>query len=244
MQVMHDSMTRLLECAKRRTQGVPAHLRVLDAADLGRRMDQSPQTITNWKTRGVSERGAIAAERIFGCPAAWVLTGAGAPPNWTHEQHAPEGGATRVVAHQASQPGQYATISRPTRVPVLHQGRPTSAGELQMITHQPAGTVEAAGVSTEAFAIRIEGDELFPALRHGMFVICDPAAPCVPGEWVLLELANGTMHVRELLFGQAEDITTVGVLGGQRRTTPRAEVRRVTAIVGTAFASRWAALQS
>ena len=113
-----------------------------------------------------------------------------------------------------------------------------------MIRQQPEGTVEAAGVSSEAFAIRIEGDELFPALRHGMFVICDPAAPCTPGEWVLLELADGTLHVRELLFGQAEDITTVSVLGGQRRTTARAEVRRVCAVVGTAFASRWQALQS
>lgn len=42
---------------------------------LGTAMDASPQTVTNWAERGVSRDGALAAERLTGCSAAWILDG-------------------------------------------------------------------------------------------------------------------------------------------------------------------------
>jgi hypothetical protein len=42
---------------------------------LGRLLRVTPAVITNWKARGVSKDGAIAAEKILGCQAHWLLNG-------------------------------------------------------------------------------------------------------------------------------------------------------------------------
>ena len=70
---MHDSFKRLLDAARH-----PAALRkATTAAALGRLLGESPQVMTNWKARGVSQGGALKAERLIGCSANWVLEGAG-----------------------------------------------------------------------------------------------------------------------------------------------------------------------
>ena len=69
----HESMVRLLACAATATKGSTRPVRAW--ADLAVWLDVSPQTMTNWKNRGVSTEGALAAERAFGCLAVWVLEG-------------------------------------------------------------------------------------------------------------------------------------------------------------------------
>lgn len=59
----HPSVERLLE-ASGVTQEETAKL-----------IDESPQTITNWKKRGVSKAGALKAAAIFGVSANWILKG-------------------------------------------------------------------------------------------------------------------------------------------------------------------------
>lgn len=70
-------MLRLLEFAIMATNGDKEP--VLDWASLGLRLGVSSAVITNWKARGVSEAGAIQAERMLGCSAVWVLFGEGLP---------------------------------------------------------------------------------------------------------------------------------------------------------------------
>ncbi len=50
---------------------------VLKESDLAFVLHASPQTMTNWKARGVSKLGALAAERQFGVSSLWVLDGTG-----------------------------------------------------------------------------------------------------------------------------------------------------------------------
>lgn len=70
---MHDSSKRLLDFAKEATAARSDGIQTF--GDLARRMGVSSATMTNWKTRGVSKEGAIAAEALFGCSVQWVLTG-------------------------------------------------------------------------------------------------------------------------------------------------------------------------
>lgn len=77
----HPSMQRLLEHARRVTAGTPSP--VMDWRSLLIRLQASPATITNWKRRGLSKEGALAAEREFGCSAAWLLDGDAAAPGPT-----------------------------------------------------------------------------------------------------------------------------------------------------------------
>lgn len=63
----HASFGRLMDAAK--AAGVSG------AATLARALNVSPQVVTNWKGRGVSQDGALLAERAFGCSASYILDG-------------------------------------------------------------------------------------------------------------------------------------------------------------------------
>ena len=63
---MHDSFKRLLEASNNLSQ-----------EEIARRIDESPQTLTNWKKRGVSKSGSLKAAAEFGCSANWILSGVG-----------------------------------------------------------------------------------------------------------------------------------------------------------------------
>lgn len=75
----HDSYTRLFSAAQAATIG--KRERVDSQSTLARAMTVSQQTVHNWRERGVSRDGALAAQRVFGISATFILTGkAPAPP--------------------------------------------------------------------------------------------------------------------------------------------------------------------
>jgi hypothetical protein len=65
----------------------PTTARLYEAADelrdvrgqsaVARLLNVSPQVMKNWEARGVSEGGALLAQKIIGCDANWILNGAG-----------------------------------------------------------------------------------------------------------------------------------------------------------------------
>lgn len=59
----HPSVIRLLEASK------------MTQEETAKAIDESPQTITNWKKRGVSKAGALKAAAQFGVSANWILKG-------------------------------------------------------------------------------------------------------------------------------------------------------------------------
>lgn len=70
---LHESIQRLLECAKKATQASTNP--VTDEGSLRNRMGITSATFSNWKTRGISKEGAIRAEALFGCSVAYLMTG-------------------------------------------------------------------------------------------------------------------------------------------------------------------------
>lgn len=44
-------------------------------SDLARRIGQSPQTVNNWETRGVSASGATKAQKLLGISSTWIMEG-------------------------------------------------------------------------------------------------------------------------------------------------------------------------
>jgi phage repressor protein C with HTH and peptisase S24 domain len=198
---------------------------------LGRQIDASDQAMHNWKRRGVppKEHAAIAnalqwsvdqllAEKVPGPSKDPLVSG---------------------VARDMSHGRRYALSTSRVEVPVTMTIRPTAAGEIDVESEQPGGTVESPAAGPRAFALRIAGDALYPALRHGMFVVCDPDAECTPGEPVLLEHADGMRQIRELVFDRGGEVTTISLVGGHRDTVARSKLRDMVAIVGTVYPSRW-----
>ncbi|AVS89373.1 S24 family peptidase [Paracidovorax avenae] len=67
---MHESTARLYQAASEIKD-------VSGPSAVARLLGESPQNLKNWEVRGVSKAGALKAEELIGCSAAWVLTGDG-----------------------------------------------------------------------------------------------------------------------------------------------------------------------
>ncbi|MDA8450396.1 helix-turn-helix transcriptional regulator [Acidovorax sp. NCPPB 3859] len=67
---MHESTARLYQAASEIKD-------VSGQSAVARLLGESPQNLKNWEVRGVSKAGALKAEELIGCSAAWVLTGDG-----------------------------------------------------------------------------------------------------------------------------------------------------------------------
>ena len=67
---MNNQMKRLYEAAKL-LKGITGQ------SNIARAFNASPQTIKNWEDRGISNRGMISAQQIFGCSANWLENGVG-----------------------------------------------------------------------------------------------------------------------------------------------------------------------
>jgi transcriptional regulator with XRE-family HTH domain len=66
---IHASIGRLYAVATETGDDTPAKV--------ARRLNVSAQTLNNWETRGISQAGAVIAQGVYGCSAAWVVTGRG-----------------------------------------------------------------------------------------------------------------------------------------------------------------------
>ncbi len=65
---MHETAQRLYEAAKRLKN-------IEGQSALARFLDETPQTVKNWETRGVSKQGMIKAEQLIGCSVNWLKSG-------------------------------------------------------------------------------------------------------------------------------------------------------------------------
>lgn len=87
---MHESMARLYDFVKDK-HGLSGQ------SLLARKMEETPQVVKNWESRGISESGALAAQLLFGCDANW-LRGNAAQAQWP-----PHTGDSNVIGLTASQ---------------------------------------------------------------------------------------------------------------------------------------------
>ena len=107
---MHESFKRLLEISNGLSQ-----------EEIARRIDESPQTLTNWKKRGVSKAGALKAAAEFGCSANWILSGV---------NDSSSSDVSRVVGWDSSTPLDSDEIEIPFHKDVLVSCGSGSLGEI------------------------------------------------------------------------------------------------------------------
>lgn len=166
---MHDSVTRLLNIAREATKSDREPIRTL--ADLGKRIDASPQVRNNWKTRGVSREAAMRAELLFNCSAHYIRTGEG--PHWIDPHRATEGGAYALVAREVSHP-TYTVVPQYIAWEQLMQ-RPLGP-EFQTVVPDAA---------------------MAPDVPQGAVIICVTDAEPRAGDFVLVADATGLVGLRE-----------------------------------------------
>lgn len=115
-----------------------------------------------------------------------------------------------------------------SRVPVAGSAQLGENGwyeEVQALGSE--GYVETHSSDPDAYALRVRGDSMFPAIRDGWYVVVEPNGKASSGEYVAIALQDGRKMVKEYLFGNSESISVQSVNGGTRLTLSAAEILAV-----------------
>ncbi|MFW2112580.1 helix-turn-helix domain-containing protein [Acinetobacter geminorum] len=92
------------------------------------------------------------------------------------------------------------------------------------------GYVPTHSAGPRAYGIKGTGDSMFPAIRNGWYVVCDPDAELVPTEFVQVCLKDGRCTIKEFIGINNDVLSLIAVNGGERLTFPMDEVESITAI--------------
>lgn len=146
----------------------------------------------------------------------------------------------------AAQPFQYSGKLTPTTfVPVVGTAKLGDDGyydEISSMSGAGDGRVEAYSQDQDAYALRVRGDSMYPAIRDGWFVVVEPNSTPTVGEYALIKLKDGQRMVKELLFQRPDSVAVMSVNGQKRHTFMNEELdehRGIQAIVAILSPSKW-----
>jgi phage repressor protein C with HTH and peptisase S24 domain len=90
------------------------------------------------------------------------------------------------------------------------------------------GTVDVPSRDPGAYALRLRGDSMAPAIRSGWIAVCEPNHSWVPGEYVMIRLVDGESMVKELLFANDTEVSVMSVNDAfGRRTIPVEQIETI-----------------
>ncbi|ANI05496.1 LexA family transcriptional regulator [Pseudomonas sp. p99-361] len=81
------------------------------------------------------------------------------------------------------------------------------------------GWVETWSRDEDAYALRLKGDSMAPAIRSGWVAVCEPNHRLVPGEYVMVTTSDGQSMVKELLFESEDGVSVMSVNSAYERRT-------------------------
>lgn len=84
----------------------------------------------------------------------------------------------------------------------------------------------------DAYALKIKGMSMFPAIRPGWYIEVKPNKSTHVGEFVLMRLRDGRSTVKELLWHRGGEWALNAVGDGTRLVVPEADVEFVHAVSG------------
>lgn len=90
-----------------------------------------------------------------------------------------------------------------------------------------------------AYAVKGTGDSMYPAIRNGWFVVCDPSAkPCIT-EFVEIQLIDGRRTIKEFIGVIGDVLHVLAVNGEQRLTFDMNEVVQIVPVIEIVPPSRY-----
>lgn len=119
------------------------------------------------------------------------------------------------------------SVPRGRLVPVVGTARLGDNGfyeEISSVAGSGDGLVDAYSTDPNAFALRVKGDSMFPAIRDGWYVVVEPNSAPQPGDYVLIKLKSGQKMVKELLMQRQDSITVSSVNGDVRKTIDSGDI--------------------
>ena len=126
-----------------------------------------------------------------------------------------------------------------TLIPVLGIAQLGENGwyeEVQSIGSE--GYIEHFSNDAEAYVLKVKGDSMFPAIRNNWYVVVEPNAAVVIGEYVAIRQTDGRKMVKELLNKNSEEVSLMSVNGGNRLTVPLEKIDVIHAVAAVVSPSK------
>jgi len=219
----------------------------LRPADLARATKKTSGAVAMWLGGGIKSLkadSAAAIESVTGYSADWIVTGR--LPKRRAGLDVPKDATLTPfmwdLVDETSPPDK--PPSSKARVPVTgtaHMGEEGVYEETPYPAEKPDGRVEGYSHDPAAYALRVRGDGMHPAIRDGQYVVVEPATKCEPGEYVIIVLDDGARMIKEFMFERSGSVTVLSVNSGKRSTFDRAHITHLHPIVAIVSASRWKA---
>lgn len=92
------------------------------------------------------------------------------------------------------------------------------------------GYIPTHSAGDKAYGIKGTGDSMYPAIRNGWYVVCDPDAELTPSEFVQVCLKDGRCTIKEFIGIHNNVLNLLAVNGGEKLTFDMDEVESITAI--------------
>lgn len=183
---MHPSVERLY-LAARKLKGIQR------PADVARLLNESPQTVKNWESRGVSHKGAIRASAALGITSAWLMDGA--PVFMTAAQAAVLGetytegyAATALSAEEKPSASYRGSVAHAMSLPPFDTPPEITWGEAMSTSSLPS-----------SFVLELPDDALNGHFEKGTRVVFSTNASPKVGKPILIEDLQGSRWIR--LYG-------------------------------------------
>lgn len=181
---MHAQMKRLYFAAKE-LKGISTQ------TELARSLSASPQTLVNWESRGVSKRGLLHAQRVLGCLASWVETGAGDMAMGAHH-----------VAPRSDDGEALIRIESLANVASMGPGEHEEEHDMVLgeITLTPKFITERLRPSDPAAMrfIHARGDSMEPTFHSGDILLVDTGRHEITVDGVYVLAAHGRLFIKRV----------------------------------------------
>lgn len=116
---------------------------------------------------------------------------------------------TPAPAETNTEPGPPITTT-PRRIEIMGTAQLGDGGYWEGLD-AAEGWVETYSRDEKAYALRLRGESMAPAIRDGWIAVCEPGHRLVPGEYVKITLNDGRSMVKELLFENADGVSVMSV---------------------------------
>lgn len=196
----------------------------LNGSDLAASINESPQTIYKWDKRGVSKKGAFAISQKHKIDIGWILTGDGDPRIES---------ISRNTSNAAPMSGGWVPVKSYSKM-----GYDGFYTEMGFLGNGGDGYVPSLTAGPNAYAVKGTGDSMYPAIRSGWYIVCDPDATPTPTEFVEVRLNDGRRTIKELIGVVGGLLHLLSVNGEKRMTFELSEVDAIIAVTDIVPPSR------
>ncbi len=144
---------------------------------------ESPQTIVNWKKRGIPPEHAPKIGRLLGISTDDVMAGERRSSQFaSNVQLGPDPRASNLAPVTGRVRGGDNGY-------IFEEDRPVGDGD-ELVPYF--------GRDANAFGLRVIGDSMSPRYNHGEYIVACPNLPYAPGKYVYVALSDGRKMVKRM----------------------------------------------